>query len=108
MMEAQDTLDVHQAAAMLHADEETVLNLARCGELPGAKIGRSWVFLHSDILDFLRLRIQADTAQRRQAAVAPQHPAAVAMPRQPARRRTRLPALPDLPALSKPITTSSP
>ena len=44
-MEAQDTLDASGAAAVLHADVETVLTLARKGELPGAKIGKSWVCL---------------------------------------------------------------
>ena len=98
-MDAPDTLDIHQAAAILHADEETVLALARSGELPGTKIGRPWVFLRTDVLDYLRVRVGSDTAQRRQAAAAPPAVAAVLVP-QRSRRRTTLPVLPDMPVLS--------
>jgi len=106
-MDAPDTLDIHQAAAILHADEETVLALARSGELPGTKIGRPWVFLRTDVLDYLRVRVGSDTAQRRQAAAAPPAVAAVLAP-QRSRRRTSLPVLPDLPTLSTMAQNRSP
>ena len=96
-MDAQDTLDAAGAAAVLHADAETVLLLARRGELPGAKIGKSWVFLRADVLDFLRDRVRRDTAQRLQAIAERQLPAAVLTPaRRPRQRR----AIPDLSALA--------
>lgn len=106
-MDLPDTLDIHQAAAMLHADEETVLTLARSGELPGTKIGRPWVFLRTDVLDFLRARVGSDTAQRKQAAATPPTVATVVVP-QRSRRRTSLPTLPDLASLSAIARSRSP
>ncbi len=109
-MDFPDTLDIHQAAAMLHADEETVLALARSGELPGTKIGRPWVFLRTDVLDYLRAQVRSDTAQRRQASAVPTAATAVAavvIPRQ-SRRRTSLPVLPDLPGLPSMANNRSP
>lgn len=109
-MESPDTLDIHQAAAMLHADEETVLALARSGELPGTKIGRPWVFLRADVLDYLRARVGADTAQRRQAATAPPAVTALAATVVPqrSRRRTSLPVLPDLSTIANVAHSRSP
>jgi hypothetical protein len=51
------------------------------------------------VLDFLRAKIGADTAHRKQVAATAQPAPLVALPPQPARRRTRLPSLPDLPSL---------
>ncbi|MYM75372.1 helix-turn-helix domain-containing protein [Duganella sp. FT134W] len=96
-MEMPDTLDIQQVSAMLFAEKETVLALARCGALPGTKIGRSWVFLRSDVLEFLRNRIQVDTQLRRREVGNSSQPAGVALPQQPSRRRTKLPELPALP-----------
>ncbi|KQQ40046.1 hypothetical protein ASF61_04400 [Duganella sp. Leaf126] len=97
-MEAQDTFNALGAATLLHADVETVLALARKGELPGTKIGKSWVFLRTDILDFLRERVRHDTAQRLQSQrAASPAPAALLVPRPASRKRRELPVLPLLP-----------
>jgi hypothetical protein len=40
-MNTLDALNAAETAALLHADTETMLALARRGELPGAKIGTS-------------------------------------------------------------------
>lgn len=96
-MDIPDTLDVQQAAAMLHADPDTVLSIARSGELPGTKIGRSWVFLRCDLLCFLQKRIDTDTAQRRQRIAESLQPLALVVEMPRPRRRTKLPPLPELP-----------
>jgi len=97
-MEAQDTFNALGAATLLHADVETVLALARKGELPGTKIGKSWVFLRTDILDFLRERVRHDTALRLQSQrAASPAPAALLVPRPASRKRRELPVLPSLP-----------
>ena len=44
-----DTLDVAGAADYLKMGEDTVRRKARTGEIPGAKIGRRWVFLKGDL-----------------------------------------------------------
>src|SRR6185312_16237585 len=51
---AERTLDLNEAAAFLHMHPEEVRARAKCGLIPGAKPGRSWVFLESDLAEFLR------------------------------------------------------
>lgn len=48
------TLDLTQAAMLLHCDPETVRGKVASGEIPGAKIGRAWVFIEVDLIDWLR------------------------------------------------------
>lgn len=60
-----ETMDLQTAAAYLGAKTETISQLARKGELPGAQIGKGWIFLREDVLDFLRRRIDAETKVRR-------------------------------------------
>lgn len=40
-----NTLDLKQAAAFLHMHPEELRSRAKRGLIPGAKIGRKWVFL---------------------------------------------------------------
>lgn len=42
---AVKTLNLHQAAAFLHMHPEEVRSRAKRGLIPGAKVGRRWVFL---------------------------------------------------------------
>ncbi|WP_082552179.1 helix-turn-helix domain-containing protein [Massilia sp. Root351] len=96
-MDNPDTLNVTQAAALLFADTDTVLLLARQGALPGTKIGKCWVFLRDDILEFLRRRIQQDTDERRRLLDQPKMPVAELVPvPNRGRRRNALPVLPSL------------
>jgi excisionase family DNA binding protein len=91
-----DTLDVAEAAALLRAEPETIMQLARKGALPGTRIGKSWVFLRDDVMAFLKERISRDTAERRRRhAEGSAGAILVARPRKS--RRTALPALPALP-----------
>lgn len=104
-MDAADTLNVAQAAALLFADTETVLLLARQGQLPGAKIGKPWVFLRQDVLDFLRERIRKETEERRQLLQSTPQPVAQLMPVPRNGRRKPPPALPDLVLPAPPAPT---
>lgn len=100
-MNTDDTMDPVQVAALLRADPETVMQFARKGHLPGARIGKGWVFLRTDVFDFLRAKIEAETAERRKAGGAdPGQPDAVLVAQHPGRRRTAPPALPNLPGLT--------
>jgi molybdopterin-binding protein len=45
-----DTLDVRQAAGLLHLNVKRVQNLARQGKLPAVRVGRKWLF-HRDAID---------------------------------------------------------
>lgn len=44
-----ETLDVRQAAALLHMHPKRVQGLARAGRLPAARIGRRWLFRREDL-----------------------------------------------------------
>jgi excisionase family DNA binding protein len=59
------TYDINEAAEFLKVDRSTALDLAGRGELPGAKVGRSWVFLESDLEEYLRDQVRRQTSQRR-------------------------------------------
>ncbi len=49
-----DTLDLRAAAAFLHIHPVTLQEKARTGEIPGAKIGRCWVFVDVDLIEHIR------------------------------------------------------
>ncbi|WP_426178091.1 helix-turn-helix domain-containing protein [Massilia sp. TWR1-2-2] len=58
-----DTLNLAQASTFLHMHREEVRKRAKQGRLPAAKIGRAWVFLEDDLVDFIR----ANYSESRQA-----------------------------------------
>lgn len=104
IMSLNETMNLPTVASYLGARTETVAQLARKGELPGAQIGKGWIFLREDVLKFLRDRIAQETEGRRAAQVKEQvnpqdedkaEVVAVAVPRARTRRR-QLPALPEL------------
>ena len=95
-MSVPETLDVAEAAALLRAEAETIMQLARKGELPGTRIGKSWVFLREDVLSFLKHQITKDTAERRRQRISVT-PVAVCISPPANSRRTELPILPTLP-----------
>ena len=97
-MNDSQTLGVKEAASLLLAEDETVMMYARRGELPGTRIGKSWVFIREDVLAFLRSRIAVDTASRRRDREIP--PAILARPAQRRGRRKNPPDLPSLPSAS--------
>jgi len=59
------TYDIDEAADFLKVDRETARDLAMAGKLPGAKVGRAWVFLETDLIEFLKDKIRQQTNQRR-------------------------------------------
>lgn len=48
------TLNLAQAAALLHMHRVTLLLKAQSGVIPAAKPAKCWVFIEQDILDYLR------------------------------------------------------
>ncbi len=50
---ADEVMTPAEAAAFLKVSQKTVLRHARSGDLPGAKVGRSWRFCRSQLLSFL-------------------------------------------------------
>ena len=62
------TYDIYEAAQFLKIDRSTALDLAGSGELPGAKVGRAWVFLESDLVAYLEDKVRGQTMERREVA----------------------------------------
>jgi excisionase family DNA binding protein len=58
------TFDIDECAEFFRVDRKTALKLAGRGELPGAKIGRAWVFLQDDLAEFLRTQVRMQMRQR--------------------------------------------
>jgi len=52
-------LTADEAAKLLRVSTKTITTLARTGVLPGEKVGRSWRFLRSDLLDYVGGRRKA-------------------------------------------------
>jgi excisionase family DNA binding protein len=48
------TLTLREAAMFLKIHPEELRQRAKAGRIPGAKVGRAWVFLQDDLADFLR------------------------------------------------------
>ena len=48
-----ETLDLHEAADFLKLHPEVLRRRARAGQVPAAKVGRCWVFLHEDLVGYL-------------------------------------------------------
>jgi len=48
------THDLRQAAALLRVHPETLRQMAKTGVIPGAKVGRAWVFVEEDLVAYLR------------------------------------------------------
>lgn len=80
-MQQPATLSLSQTAQHLNASPSHVSKLARDGDLPGCKVGKSWVFRMSDIDAYLQSKIDAQAALRRMVTA------------KPGRARRKLPAL---------------
>ena len=54
-----NTLGLNEAARLLHLSEDCLLRKARAGKVPGAKIGRRWVFVEADLVELIREQAKA-------------------------------------------------
>lgn len=61
-MSTEPTIGVEEAADYLKIDPDTVRERARAGLIPGYKPGRRWVFLRSELLEYLRTTKPCSTA----------------------------------------------
>ncbi|MGZ8227491.1 MAG: helix-turn-helix domain-containing protein [Methylococcaceae bacterium] len=51
---AMRTLDLSEAAQLLKLHPQTVLQRVRAGDIPGAKLGKCWVFIQQDLIEWVR------------------------------------------------------
>jgi excisionase family DNA binding protein len=63
------TLTLQEAARLLKIHSVTLQEKARSGEIPGAKIGRGWVFVEIDLLEYIRSQYRRRALQGEQAEV---------------------------------------
>src|ERR1019366_4690637 len=55
-----ETLDLKQAACFLKLHPEELRRRAKAGRVPAAKVGKCWVFLESDLADYVRSLYASD------------------------------------------------
>jgi len=97
-----DTFDIDECAEFLKVNRTTALELAANGDLPGAKIGRAWVFLKQDMVDHLKAVVRSQQRERQIAAsssksvLIDQTPVTIAATEAPRTRRKAIPTLPEL------------
>ena len=96
-----DTVDSEGAAEILKIHVETVEERARKGEIPGAIIGRKWVFIRIQLLEWLSEQIKNQTEARAGITKAPhevKHPQSTlkAIRHTRGKRNTTPPPLPEL------------
>ncbi len=58
------TFDIDECAEFLKVDSTTVSEMAGMGELPGARIGRGWVFLEEDLVEYVRTQVRHQRRER--------------------------------------------
>ncbi|MER2540014.1 MAG: helix-turn-helix domain-containing protein [Azonexus sp.] len=59
------TLNLETAADFLNISADTMRDLAADGTVPGAKIGKCWVFTDEDLDAYVRDEVRRQTAERR-------------------------------------------
>jgi excisionase family DNA binding protein len=60
-----ETIDSDECAEMLRCHVSQVEEMARSGDIPGLKIGRSWLFVRHDLLSYLAERARFEAQERR-------------------------------------------
>lgn len=60
----RDTVGLDEAATIMKVHINTVMKLISAGVIPAAKVGRAWVMLRRDVLNYVEQQIRAQTSQR--------------------------------------------
>ena len=68
-----NTLDLQAAAAFLHIHPVTLQEKVRAGEIPGAKVGRCWVFVDVDLVEYIRSQYSRRVLQSERKELEPCH-----------------------------------
>ena len=68
-----NTLTLQQAAALLKIHRVTLLEKARAGDIPGAKIGKCWVFVDVDLVEHIRSQYPRRVLQSERKELEPCH-----------------------------------
>jgi len=98
------TLDINQAAEFLIIATSTAYELAENGTLPGAKIGKKWVFIETELAQYLsdevsrQQRERAERAGLEKATPAPVAPKKVTNKKETSRINPSIESLPQMPS----------
>lgn len=65
---ASETLDTKGAAELLHISVQYTQQLANRGELPAVQLGGAWLFLKSDLIEWLAERARNEQRFRQEQA----------------------------------------
>ena len=76
-------LNLKQAAEYLGLPATTLAAHARAGRIPGAKIGKHWVFIPTSLDYWLARQVESQTAQRRRQETPAKPPNKRGRPRRP-------------------------
>ena len=68
-----NTLNLQEAAVFLKIHPVTLGVKARTGEIPGSKIGKCWVFVDIDLVQYIRAQYQRQDLQGEQLEVSQCH-----------------------------------
>ena len=63
-MTTQVTISADEACKLLNIHRATLYEKARAGEIPGAKIGRGWVFIEVDLIQYIREQYKVKDHER--------------------------------------------
>lgn len=61
----EETIGSEGCADLLRCTPAQIEELARAGEIPGLKMGRSWLFVRADLLAYLAEKARAEAQERR-------------------------------------------
>lgn len=59
------TLNIDEACQLLHTHKSTLYQKIASGEIPAARIGRSWIFVELDLVDYIRKQYKAESQEVR-------------------------------------------
>ena len=68
-----NTLSLQEAATFLKIHPVTLGEKARLGEIPGSKIGKCWVFVDVDLIQYIRAQYKRQDLQGEQLEVSQCH-----------------------------------
>lgn len=60
--EHESPIGSREAGQFLRKNHKTIERLARSGDIPGYKLGKTWLFLKSELLAFLTSRLSSQQA----------------------------------------------
>jgi excisionase family DNA binding protein len=58
-----ETLNIEEAAEMLKIHPVTLSEKANLGDIPGARVGKRWVFVKVDLIDYIRSQYKRQAMQ---------------------------------------------